>query len=127
MLTEDQKQKNVDCCHSSLLVITISDRLAASFMEVISCRLFSFSTSACSKCLFTMPFKNQLLSDHSEDKICSKYEATAKLRATSSNYEGTFPKLTCSNCFILDAVRRSRTAALTRPEKGEACSSPNFD
>ena len=44
-----------DRCHSSLLVITIPDRLAASFMEVISCRLFSFSTSAwaksaCSQC-----------------------------------------------------------------------------
>ena len=120
------KPSPCDRCHSSLLVITISDRLAASFMEVISCRLFSFSTSAWAKCLFTMPFKKtQLQITVKTNKICSKYEVTAKLQATSSNYnEGTFPKLTCSNCFILDAVRKSRTAALTRPEKGEACSSP---
>ena len=120
------KPSPCDRCHSSLLVITISDRLAASFMEVISCRLFSFSTSAWAKCLFTMPFKKtQLQITVKTNKICSKYEVRAKLQATSSNYnEGTFPKLTCSNCFILDAVRKSRTAALTRPEKGEAGSSP---
>lgn len=115
------KPSPCDGCHSSQ-----AHRLAASFMEVISCRLFSFSTSAWAKCLFTMPFKKtQLQITVKTNKICSKYEVTAKLQATSSNYnEGTFPKLTCSNCFILDAVRKSRTAALTRPEKGEACSSP---
>lgn len=57
------KPSPCDGCHSSQ-----AHRLAASFMEVISCRLFSFSTSAWAKCLFTMPFKRQPLSDHSEDK-----------------------------------------------------------